>query len=101
MITQTQAVSANRAAPEDNTQSSTPSSSAPASSGVTKDMFLQLLVAQLRNQDPLKPADGVQFLTQLAQFTQVEQGLAMSGDLAAIRKTLEQLVSQTQAAGSH
>jgi len=35
--------------------------------------FLQLLVAQMKNQDPLQPADGTQFLTQLAQFSQVEQ----------------------------
>jgi len=49
---------------------SSSSSSSTASPGgtVTKNMFLQLLVAQIKNQDPLSPADGVQFLTQLAQF---------------------------------
>lgn len=35
--------------------------------------FLQLLVAQIKNQDPLQPADGTQFLSQLAQFSQLEQ----------------------------
>jgi flagellar basal-body rod modification protein FlgD len=35
--------------------------------------FLQLLVAQIKNQDPLQPTDGVQFLSQLAQFSQLEQ----------------------------
>jgi flagellar basal-body rod modification protein FlgD len=63
-----------------------------SSSSVTKDMFLKLLVAQIRNQDPLNPADGVQFLTQLAQFSQLEQTLGMSTDLAAIRKDLDQLI---------
>jgi flagellar basal-body rod modification protein FlgD len=37
------------------------------------DTFLKLLVAQLRYQDPSKPADSTQFLAQTAQFTQVEK----------------------------
>jgi flagellar basal-body rod modification protein FlgD len=35
--------------------------------------FLQLMIAQLQNQDPLNPADGQQFLTQLATFSSLEQ----------------------------
>lgn len=35
--------------------------------------FLTLLTAQLRNQDPLNPADSTEFVAQLAQFTSVEQ----------------------------
>jgi flagellar basal-body rod modification protein FlgD len=38
-----------------------------------KDTFLKLLVAQLKYQDPMNPADGTQFLTQTAQFTTVEK----------------------------
>jgi flagellar basal-body rod modification protein FlgD len=38
-----------------------------------QDTFLKLLVAQLRYQDPSKPADSTQFLAQTAQFTQVEK----------------------------
>ncbi|WP_412061182.1 flagellar hook assembly protein FlgD [Rubrivirga sp. IMCC45206] len=38
-----------------------------------RDEFLQLLVAQLRNQDPTNPQDGHEFAAQLAQFSQVEQ----------------------------
>jgi flagellar basal-body rod modification protein FlgD len=38
-----------------------------------KDMFLKLLVAQMKYQDPSKPADSTQFLAQTAQFTQVEK----------------------------
>ena len=55
----------------------------------TKDMFLKLLVAQIKNQDPLNPADGVQFLTQLAQFTSLEQTISMSTDIKAIRQDLD------------
>ena len=42
---------------------------------VTKNMFLQLLVAQIKNQDPMSPSDGAQFLAQLAQFQQLEQSM--------------------------
>ncbi|MBU2663120.1 flagellar hook capping protein [Actinoplanes bogorensis] len=38
-----------------------------------KDTFMKLLVAQLKYQDPSKPADSTQFLAQTAQFTQVEK----------------------------
>ena len=47
--------------------------------------FLKLLVAQLQNQDPLQPQDGTQFVSQLAQFSDLEQNLAMRGDLDAIK----------------
>lgn len=38
-----------------------------------KDAFLKLLVAQLKYQDPLSPNDPSAFMTQTAQFTQVEK----------------------------
>jgi flagellar basal-body rod modification protein FlgD len=38
-----------------------------------RDAFLQLLVIQLQNQDPLEPADNQQMLAQLAQFSALEQ----------------------------
>jgi flagellar basal-body rod modification protein FlgD len=49
-----------------------------------KETFLQLLVAQIRHQDPLKPADGVQFLSQLAQFSELEQLMAIRSELGAL-----------------
>ena len=54
----------------------------------TKENFLQLLVAQIKNQNPLNPADGTQFLSQLSQFTEMEQMLGMRQDLQAIRASL-------------
>ena len=38
-----------------------------------KDDFLQLLVTQLQNQDPLNPMDSTEFTAQLAQFSSLEQ----------------------------
>jgi len=64
----------------------------PGTSQVTKNMFLQLLVAQIKNQDPMSPTDGVQFLTQLAQFQQLEQSMNSGQDLTAIRTDLDKLV---------
>ncbi len=46
--------------------------SAPKSNELGKDEFLNLLVAQLNNQDPLAPQDNGAFIAQLAQFSQVE-----------------------------
>lgn len=51
--------------------------------GLGSEAFLQLLVAQLRYQNPMEPTDGTQFLQQTAQFTQVE--------------TLQQLAESQQA----
>ena len=46
----------------------------------SEQMFLQLLVAQLQNQDPLNPTDSTTFVTQLAQFSELEQVMAIRSD---------------------
>jgi flagellar basal-body rod modification protein FlgD len=56
-----------------------------------KDDFLKLLMAQLQNQDPLQPTDGTQFVTQLAQFNQVEQSVNQSSALGTIATQLQGL----------
>jgi flagellar basal-body rod modification protein FlgD len=38
-----------------------------------KDAFLRILLAQMRNQDPLNPTDGAAMVAQLAQFSTLEQ----------------------------
>ena len=49
--------------------------------GLNQDDFLQLLVTQLQNQDPLNPQDSSAFVTQLAQITQVEQTYDINSNL--------------------
>ena len=46
--------------------------------------FLNLLVAQLQYQDPTNPVDGTTFVTQLAEFNDVEQNLAVRQDMDAV-----------------
>jgi flagellar hook assembly protein FlgD len=53
-----------------------------------KDEFLKLLVAQMKNQDPLNPMDGQQMAAQLAQFSSVEQLVTANDTLAKIRELL-------------
>lgn len=43
--------------------------------------FLTLLTAQITNQNPLKPMDANQFVTQLAQLSQVEQSVKTNSNL--------------------
>jgi flagellar basal-body rod modification protein FlgD len=50
-----------------------------------KDTFLKLMVEQLRHQNPLSPAEGHEWMAQMAQFSSVEQltNLAKAGEEAA------------------
>jgi flagellar basal-body rod modification protein FlgD len=71
---------------------SQPSASSPNASQpgtVNENMFLQLLVAQLKNQDPLNPPDGTQFVAELAQFQQLEQSINTGQDISAIRSDVQ------------
>ncbi|MCX7715732.1 MAG: flagellar hook capping protein [Clostridia bacterium] len=53
--------------------SSSSTSSTSSNSDISKDAFLQILVAKLSNQDPLSPTDDTEFLGELAQFSALEQ----------------------------
>jgi len=47
--------------------------------------FLQLLVAQMRNQDPINPLDSKEFAAQLAQFNSVEQLINVNSGLSTLQ----------------
>ena len=69
---------------ETTSQSSLKNQSTSSSSSMDKDTFLQLLVAQMKYQDPLEPTSNTEYVAQYAQFSQVEQmqNMASSTDLA-------------------
>jgi flagellar basal-body rod modification protein FlgD len=66
---------------------------ASGNSSVDKEAFLQLLTAQLKNQDPLSPVDGTEWVAQLAQFSVVEQQLVQSQQLELISLQLTGIAS--------
>lgn len=49
-----------------------------------KDAFLKLLVAQISQQDPLKPMDDTTFVAQLAQFSSLEQTIGINTRLDSL-----------------
>jgi flagellar basal-body rod modification protein FlgD len=49
-----------------------------------KDDFFQMLIAQLKYQDPLNPMDGTDFTAQLAQFSSLEQLANMNSNLETV-----------------
>lgn len=70
------------------------------SSELNRDDFLQLLVAQLANQDPTNPQNGQEFAAQLAQFSSVEQLTNISQTLALHSEQLALLSEGTAAAAT-
>ena len=74
-----------------NAASATPGSTPTTGTKSTKtpqDMFMTLLVTQLKNQDPMEPQDGTQFVTQLAQFNSLDQ-------LIGIKQSIDALVNKS------
>ena len=67
-----------------------------------ENTFLKLFIAQLQNQDPTTPQDPTQFVSQLAQFSNLEQTIQMNTSLTAIRSDLNTstAASATSGAGS-
>jgi flagellar basal-body rod modification protein FlgD len=63
-------------------------------------MFLQLLVAQLQNQDPLNPTDSTQFVAQLAQFSELEQVMAIRTDTDTLTTDASAAASSSTGAAS-
>ncbi|MGP9813357.1 flagellar hook assembly protein FlgD [Rhodopseudomonas sp. NSM] len=59
-------------------------SSSSSSATVGYDDFLQLLIAQMRNQDPTSPTDTSQYMSQFAQLSSVEQAIQTNAKLDAL-----------------
>lgn len=73
------------------TESATSSVFGGANSELGKDSFLQLLVLQMQNQDPLEPTDNTEMIAQLAQFSSLEQMNNLNAKFAEFSGNLDQL----------
>lgn len=63
---------------------SSSSSSSTSNSQIDKTQFLELLVAQIKNQDPLNPVDNQEFTAQMATFSSLEQLMNVNDNLSMI-----------------
>lgn len=79
---------------ETSSQSSLKKANSPDNNGMDKDAFLQLLVAQMKYQDPLEPTSNTEYIAQYAQFSQVEQmqNMASSMDLQRASQLVGEMV---------
>ena len=84
-------------------QSSVKQASA-SKNGMDKEAFLQLLVAQMKYQDPLEPTSNTEYISQYATFSQVEQMQNMSATLELSRASSmvgkQVLIQTTDSAGN-
>ncbi len=73
--------------PTSNKTGATSSTSSLASGTVDYNTFLKLLIAEMKNQDPTNPTDTAQYMTQFAEFSQVEQAMATNSKLDTLLST--------------
>ena len=74
------------------------STSTSSNTSLDKNAFLQLLVTQMQYQDPLDPQDNSQYLSQLAQFSSLEQMTNVADGLSGV-STLVSNINSTQLVG--
>ena len=76
------------------TSSTATTSTASTTPGLGADFtsFIELLTAQVRNQDPLAPMDSTQFVEQLATFSSLEQLVQSNDSLASIASMFSELL---------
>jgi len=68
----------------DQTAAKTSSQSSSSPTEISKSDFLELLVAQLKHQDPMNPVDNQQFITQLATFSSLEQLISINAGVTKL-----------------
>lgn len=80
----TDAVTAAGSTTASSTQSTSADKAAGGSATLGYSAFLQLLVAQTKNQDPMEPMKSSDYVAQLATFSEVEKSTQMSEQLGAL-----------------
>jgi flagellar basal-body rod modification protein FlgD len=72
---------------QNNTQT-TSSTTKKSSSTLDYDAFLQLLIAEMKNQDPTNPSDPAQWMGQIASFSSVEQAIQTNSKLDSLMTSM-------------
>lgn len=62
----------------------TSAASKTASGSIDYNTFLQLMIAEMRYQDPTNPTDTSEYMSQFAQFSTVEQGILTNNKLDSL-----------------
>lgn len=70
------------------TNTTTQTTTTNSASTLDYNSFLKLLTAQMKYQDPTKPTDATQFVSQLASFSSVEQGIKQNTKLDSLITSL-------------
>jgi flagellar basal-body rod modification protein FlgD len=68
----------------DSTSKTSNTTTTTSSTGVDYNTFLQLLIAEMKNQDPTNPMDTSQYMSQFAQLSSVEQAMQTNNKLDAL-----------------
>lgn len=76
-----------------NTNTTVSSTSTNSNTDISETDFLNLLVTQLQNQDPMNPMDSDQFVSQLATFSSLQQ-------LISINQAVTELAANSGATGT-
>lgn len=89
------------AAPPTGSNSSSNAITNAAGGAMGQDQFVQLLVTEMKNQDPMNPMDGKDLAAQLAQFSSVEQLMNVNTKLDGITSLLTPAASSVANSSSN
>ncbi len=93
-------IPSNSATNNSSSSSSTSSTSSPLSSTMTQADFLKLMTAQLQAQDPTNPVDNSQFVSQMAQFSQLSATQQLDTDLQGFSSNVSSGMQTSQVLSS-
>lgn len=83
-----------------NSSSSTSNINSALSNTMTQADFLKLMTAQLQAQDPTKPVDNSQFVSQMAQFSQLSTTQQLDTDLQTLSSNISSAMQTSQVLSS-
>ncbi|MEO9078215.1 MAG: flagellar hook capping FlgD N-terminal domain-containing protein [Rhodanobacter sp.] len=83
-----------------NNPATAPAQSSAISGSLSQADFLKLMTAQLQAQDPTKPVDNTQFVSQMAQFSQLSSTQDMVASMKNLGSTLSSALQTSQVLGA-